>query len=116
MAGSDDRQKSGLAQAYAGKRCLVTGHTGFKGAWLSLWLRDLGAQVTGYSLAEPVSEPSLFELAGIGSLVEDRRGDLRDYDRLLGTLKRARPEIIFHLAAQPIVRLSYAAPKDTFEV
>ena len=116
MAGSDDRQKSGLVQAYAGKRCLVTGHTGFKGAWLSLWLRNLGAEVTGYALAEPVSEPSLFELAGIGRLVEDQRGDLRDYDRLLGVVKNAKPEIIFHLAAQPIVRRSYAAPKDTFEV
>ncbi len=103
-----------LAEAYQGLRCMVTGHTGFKGSWLSLWLSSLGSEITGYAL-DPPTDPSLFELAEIGSLIEDIRGDVRDYDSLAEAIRIHDPEIIFHLAAQPIVRLSYNKPKETFD-
>lgn len=104
-----------LLDIYSGRRCLVTGHTGFKGAWLSLWLQMLGAKVTGYAL-DPPTEPNLFSLAGVGDLIEDIRGDIRDYKQVLSAVASAEPEVVFHLAAQPIVRLSYIEPKKTFDV
>jgi len=96
------------------RRVLITGHTGFKGSWLSLWLARLGAEVTGYALAPP-SEPSLFELAA----VEDGLGasitaDVRDGERLARAVEDAGPEVVFHLAAQSLVRESYRAPADTY--
>jgi CDP-glucose 4,6-dehydratase len=100
---------------YAGKRVLVTGHTGFKGAWLTLWLREMGADVVGYSLAPP-SSPSLFEACGLERLIKDVRGDILDYDNLLVTVRQHRPEIVFHLAAQALVRTAYAEPRQTFNV
>lgn len=98
---------------YANKRILVTGHTGFKGGWLTLWLRRLGAAVHGYAL-NPPTEPSLFQSAGIGNaLAMDTRGDLADLARLKMALNDAGPEIVFHLAAQPLVLASYRDPLST---
>ena len=101
-----------LQAAYAGRTALVTGHTGFKGAWLCVWLRALGARVVGYSLPPP-TEPSLFALARVGEDVEHHLGDVRDLAALRGLLKRVRPNYVFHLAAQPLVRASYVEPLDT---
>lgn len=93
---------------------LVTGHTGFKGGWLALWLHRLGATVHGYAL-EPPTTPSLFEVARLGSLLaSDTRADLADLARLQSAMQRARPEVVFHLAAQPLVRESYRDPLGTF--
>jgi CDP-glucose 4,6-dehydratase len=96
---------------YRGRRVLVTGHTGFKGSWLALWLADLGAQVTGIALA-PDTQPSHWELLGLD--IADHRVDIRDGRALAETLKAARPEIVFHLAAQPLVRRSYREPLETW--
>jgi CDP-glucose 4,6-dehydratase len=98
---------------YAGKHVFVTGHTGFKGGWLTLWLHRLGAKVYGYAL-NPPTNPSLFESAGIGAvLATDTRADLADLARLKVALKNAEPEIVFHLAAQPLVLASYRDPLGT---
>jgi len=106
--------QEGFGGFYAGKRILVTGHTGFKGSWLSLWLHRLGATVHGYAL-NPPTEPSLFESAGIRTmLASDTRADLADLAQLKVALNDAQPEIVFHLAAQPLVRASYLDPLGTF--
>ncbi len=95
------------------KRVLLTGHTGFKGSWLSLWLHRFGAQVHGYAL-DPPTEPSLFEVARIGALLaSDTRANLSDREQLDATFRRVQPEIVFHLAAQPLVRVSYIDPLRT---
>ena len=99
---------------YNGKKIFVTGHTGFKGAWLCRILIDAGAVVTGYSL-EPQTNPSLFSMAGIEDKMNSIYGDIRDYEQLEQTYKSADPEIVFHLAAQPIVRDSYKEPRYTYE-
>lgn len=99
---------------YRNRKVLVTGHTGFKGAWLAMWLSKLGAEVIGYSL-EPPTNPSLFEICKLEGKVTSIIGDVRDDEKLKGVLNTYQPEIIFHLAAQPIVRLSYIKPKDTYE-
>lgn len=99
---------------YKGKRVLVTGHTGFKGSWLVKVLAIAGAEVTGYSLTPP-TEPSLFRIADIDQDVHSVIGDARDFNHLLGSFKEFRPEIVFHLAAQPIVRESYMNPRYTYE-
>ncbi len=98
---------------WKGKRVLLTGHTGFKGSWLALWLQSLGAEVTGYSL-DPQEGPSLFTLADVGAGLDDRRGDLRDLGALLEVVFAAQPEIILHLAAQPLVREGYRDPLGTY--
>ena len=99
---------------YRGKRVLVTGHTGFKGSWLCRMLTNAGAIVTGYSL-DPPTDPSLFELAGLSNTIADVRGDVRDLSHLLAVFQEAQPEIVLHLAAQPIVRESYRDPVGTYE-
>ena len=91
---------------------LITGHTGFKGGWLALWLHKLGARIAGYALPPPTT-PSLFELADIARNIVHQVGDIRNYDQLLKTCQSQAPEIIFHLAAQPLVRKSYSAPLET---
>ena len=101
-----------VREYWAGRRVLLTGHTGFKGAWLALWLTELGAEVTGLALA--AEEPSLFSQIGIDSLVTHIEGDIRDAALVDRVVSEARPEVVFHLAAQPLVRLSYEEPLETF--
>ena len=98
---------------WRGKRVLLTGHTGFKGAWLALWLHRLGAHVVGIALA-PATEPSLFELARVADLVEHHCCDMRDAAALCRLVHAARADIVLHLAAQSLVRPAYARPLDTF--
>ena len=97
-----------------GRRVLVTGHTGFKGSWLSLWLTHLGARVTGYSLPPP-TDPSLFKSAGIAEGMTSLTEDVRDFSSLSAALLQHRPEVVFHLAAQSLVRYSYTNPRETYE-
>ncbi|MCD8013665.1 MAG: CDP-glucose 4,6-dehydratase [Lachnospiraceae bacterium] len=99
---------------YKGKKVFVTGHTGFKGSWLCKMLANAGAEVTGYSL-NPPTDPSLFEIAGIASDIHSVIGDVRDYVALKAAFDEAQPEIVLHLAAQPIVRDSYKDPAYTYE-
>jgi CDP-glucose 4,6-dehydratase len=99
---------------YAGRRVFITGHTGFKGSWLSEWLLMLGAHVTGYAL-KPPTDPSLFDELGLAGRMEHIIGDVRDLARLHEALQAAQPEFVFHLAAQPLVRLSYDEPVTTYE-
>lgn len=100
---------------YKGKRVLVTGHTGFKGSWLSIWLNELGAEVVGVGL-DPATEKDNFVLSGIGERIKaDIRADIRDGVRMKEIFNEFRPEIVFHLAAQPLVRLSYDIPVETYQ-
>ncbi len=101
-------------QVYAGKKVLVTGHTGFKGSWLSLWLMKLGAEVAGFSAYIP-SEPANFEVCQLGGRMKDYRGDVRDLEALEKVVAEFQPDLIFHLAAQAIVRTAYEDPKMTFD-
>ncbi len=98
---------------YRGKRVLVTGHTGFKGSWLCEWLLALGAEVTGLALP-PATTPALFDELGLSGRLQDRRGDIRDLATVRAAVDAARPDFVFHLAAQPLVRLSYAQPVETY--
>jgi CDP-glucose 4,6-dehydratase len=100
---------------YEGRTVLVTGHTGFKGSWLALWLGELGADVVGYSLQEPPTEPSNFDVSDIGRRLTDVRGDVRDLDRLVQVIEAHRPSVVFHLAAQSLVLQGVAEPHPTFE-
>ena len=99
---------------YRGKRVFVTGHTGFKGSWLCAWLVSLGAEVTGYSRDIPTN-PSHFEAMHLAGHMHDVRGDIRDREHLCRAMAEAKPDIVFHLAAQALVRLSYDRPVETFE-
>lgn len=100
---------------WRGRRVLITGHTGFKGAWLTLWLTRLGARVTGLSLA-PTSNPNLFQLLALAEQCDSHIGDIRDIDVVRTVMTSAQPEVVFHLAAQPLVRESYNTPVDTFAI
>lgn len=99
---------------WKGKRVFLTGHTGFKGSWLTLWLEDMGAVVKGFSL-EPYTQPNLFEVAKVSSGIESEIGDIRDYEKLKSSIESFSPNIILHLAAQPLVRDSYEDPLGTYE-
>ena len=99
---------------YKGKNVLVTGHTGFKGSWLCFILEKLGANVTGYSLESP-TDPSLFKVCGIEKKITSVIGDIRDLELLKKTFEKSQPEIVLHLAAQPIVRTSYQNPVYTYD-
>jgi len=96
-----------------GKRVFLTGHTGFKGSWLSLWLQELGAELTGYAL-DPSTNPSLFEVARVGNGMNSVIGDIRDLESLTKSMFAAQPEIVIHMAAQPLVRRSYSNPIETY--
>ena len=117
--GQRDRPLAGLvpmsapSEYWRGRRVLVTGHSGFKGGWLGIWLHRLGARVTGFALPPP-TEPNLFTLAGVDNAVDSHIGDVRDGDAFARVLDASAPEVVFHLAAQPLVRLGYARPLDTF--
>jgi len=99
---------------WAGRKVFVTGHTGFFGGWLCSWLQKMGADVTGYSLA-PSTDPSFFEAVGVSSRMRSIIGDIRDADRLRDALTKSQAEMVFHLAAQPLVRLAHAEPVETFD-
>jgi CDP-glucose 4,6-dehydratase len=96
-----------------GRRVFLTGHTGFKGSWLSLWLQHLGAEVVGFALAPPTT-PSLFEIAGVAQGMTSIIGDIRDFGSLCRAMRQARPEVVIHMAAQPLVRYSFAHPLETY--
>lgn len=100
---------------YKGKTVLITGHTGFKGSWLSIWLNSIGAKVIGYSL-DPYTENDNFVVTGLKDRIVDIRADLRDSEKLQKVFDKYNPEFVFHLAAQPLVRLSYEIPKETYEI
>ena len=99
---------------YEGKTVLVTGDTGFKGAWLTLWLTKLGARVCGYALPPPTA-PSLFESCGLAACIEHPEGDIRDTAHVQKVIQLSRPDFLFHLAAHPLVRDSYADPLSTYD-
>ena len=99
---------------WEGKKVLITGHTGFKGAWLSMWLNKMGASVVGLSLPEPVSSPNLFSVLQLEDSIRDIRGNVNDPDVSRDIISNNKPEVLFHLAAQPLVRESYSDPVTTF--
>ena len=98
---------------WRGKKVLITGHTGFKGSWLSLWLQQKGAQLVGFALPPP-TQPSLFELARVGDGMETVTGDISEPRLILDVMRRVQPEIVFHMAAQPLVQFSYQQPVETY--
>src|SRR5687767_1360410 len=103
------------SEFWAGRRVLVTGHTGFKGSWLALWLQRLGAEVTGFA-GPPPTTPAMFELARVGELIQDLRGDVREPAALAAAVELAAPEVVLHLAAQPVVRRAWRHPAETFAI
>ena len=105
---------SDLEEFYSGRRVLLTGDTGFKGSWMALLLSMLGAEVYGYAL-EPPTEPALFNILDLPHTIASCTGDVRDFSRMKEAFRQAEPEIVFHLAAQPIVRTSYELPRETYE-
>ncbi|WP_121662037.1 CDP-glucose 4,6-dehydratase [Metabacillus litoralis] len=104
-----------FVDTFKDRTVLVTGHTGFKGTWLTIWLNMLGAKVIGYSL-DPLTNKDLFVLSGIENKITDIRGDIRDQHAIENVFEQYRPEIVFHLAAQPLVKYSYSHPKETYDV
>ena len=102
-------------KTYNGKKVLITGHTGFKGGWLTIWLKMIGAEVIGFSL-DPINKNGIFESSNISSRIKDFRGDIRNLKYLIDVFNQEQPEIVFHLAAQPLVIESYKNPVETFDV
>jgi CDP-glucose 4,6-dehydratase len=102
-----------MVKSWQGRRVFLTGHTGFKGSWLALWLSKVGAQIRGYAL-DPGTDPNLFTLASVDKVIDDVRGDIRNYAKLEASMTEFKPEVVFHLAAQPLVRRSYADPVGTY--
>src|SRR5579862_7709933 len=102
-----------MVNSWDGRRVFLTGHTGFKGGWLALWLNRLGAKVRGYAL-NPCTQPNMFTLASVASVLDDVRGDIRDYPKLESAIRDFAPDVVFHVAAQPLVRRSYADPVGTY--
>ncbi len=102
-----------MVSRWRGRRVFLTGHTGFKGSWLALWLNQIGARVCGYAL-DPGTDPNLFGIARVGTATQDVRADIRDYPQLQSVMSGFAPEVVFHLAAQPLVRRSYQDPLDTY--
>jgi CDP-glucose 4,6-dehydratase len=100
---------------WRGKRVFVTGHTGFKGSWLCLWLQQLGAQLTGYALP-PSTQPNMFEVCRVAEGMNSIEGDIRDFAKLQQSMNDSKPEVVFHLAAQPLVLKSYQEPVETFHI
>src|SRR5262249_42983743 len=122
-AGQDQTRPDAASGARAGavepsfwrdRRVLVTGHSGFKGAWLALWLQTLGARVTGFAV-DGVTQPSLYELARVGENMESIEGDVRDAEAVAAAVGAAAPEVIIHMAAQSLVRRSFEQPRETFQ-
>jgi CDP-glucose 4,6-dehydratase len=119
VQGQGSLAQVGLIMAYVnpdfwrGKRVFLTGHTGFKGSWLSLWLQAMGAELHGFSLEAP-TEPALFTEAGVGNGMTSTIGDIREFKDLLAAMDRCKPEIVIHMAAQPLVRYSYREPVETY--
>ncbi len=107
-------EKMEMKSFWEGKKVFLTGHTGFKGAWLSIWLDSLGARLTGYAL-KPPTDPSLFDLCRLNTRMRSVIGDIRDAGKLRRAMLDAAPEIVIHMAAQPLVRESYRVPAETFE-
>jgi len=107
-------QNNDFVNFYKGKRVFITGHTGFKGSWLSIWLNEMGAEVIGFS-KDPYTERDNFVLAGLDAKLTDLRGDICDGELLKSVFAEYKPEIVFHLAAQPLVRLSYDIPVETYQ-
>jgi len=107
-------KSAGLSRSFwKNRRVFLTGHTGFKGSWLSLWLESLGARVTGYAL-DPPTTPNLFEQASVGATIHSVRGDVRDFEQLKSTIGKLRPEVVIHMAAQSVVRRGYDDPIETY--
>ncbi len=102
-----------VVNPWQGRRVFLTGHTGFKGGWLALWLARRGAQIRGYAL-DPATEPNLFTVASVATVLDDIRGDIRDCAKLESSMVEFRPDVVFHLAAQPILRRSYTDPLGTY--
>lgn len=107
-------EKTGLADFYKNKRVLITGHTGFKGSWLAIWLNEMGAEVFGLAMP-PITNPNNFKLARLDSRIHSNFVDIRNYKKFEAYLKQIKPEIVFHLAAQSLVRRSYVEPRLTYE-
>ncbi|MDR2437270.1 MAG: CDP-glucose 4,6-dehydratase [Endomicrobium sp.] len=104
-----------MISGYKNKKVFITGHTGFKGSWLALWLTQLGAKICGYAL-KPNTEPSMFNILGLEKIIERHiEGDIRDFDKLNIELNKFSPDIVFHMAAQPLVRISYKEPLETYQ-
>ena len=98
---------------WRGRRVFLTGHTGFKGSWLCLWLDSLGARVTGYALSPP-TQPNLFEQAGVDELIRSLHGDIRDFLKLKAAIAECNPDVVIHMAAQSVVRRGYEDPIETY--
>lgn len=112
--GNQDIMTDIFQQFYKGKTVLVTGHTGFKGSWLAIWLHEMGAKVVGLA-QDPATDKDNFVLSGLADKITDIRGDIRDAETVNAVFEQYQPEIVFHLAAQPIVRLSYEQPVETYQ-